>query len=383
MSFRFADPSLLDVPGIMSMDELAFLAALARRVPQGGRIVEVGCFYGRSTNAMARANPGAQITSIDKFENLDWTERYSSEFRGIPPFGLEAFESYTRDCANVTAIKGMSPDVVADWNEPIDMYFEDAVHGNPGLRRNLDFWFAHLRPGGVAAGHDYNLRFPDVKSEVDAWAARWNIPLRIVGSLWALRKPVPGEDPAITRSSATPSLSLQPMLYLRGANRKAGAFRAADGYWAGAHLEADRLNWLSISAREPKTCPALEYRVGHREHGNSDWVPMGTEAKLVISGKQRPFTRLAVRHAGGRKPDGAGHIIYRVSARGRHQDSGMSNWASDGAWARLSGEKASVSSYTVTFADTIPVHHLSSFSRYPMAALKVTGEKIKRRILKT
>jgi len=52
MSFLRVDDSHLAVPGKMDMDEMAFLAALAAQVPQGGRIVEVGPFYGRSTRAI-------------------------------------------------------------------------------------------------------------------------------------------------------------------------------------------------------------------------------------------------------------------------------------------------------------------------------------------
>ena len=69
------------------------------------------------------------------------------------------------------------------------MYFEDAVHGNPALKSNLNFWSARLRPGGILCGHDYGIKFPDVKREVDAIAASWKTTVHIVGSLWAMQKP--------------------------------------------------------------------------------------------------------------------------------------------------------------------------------------------------
>ena len=173
----------------MDLDELAFLATLAAQVPQQGHIVEVGAFYGRSTNAIAQGNPTAKITSIDTFENVDWTDRYANQYHGIPVFGRDAFDHFTNSLENVSPIQGFSPDCVRDWVHPIDMYFEDAIHGNPGLKRNLDFWMGHLKPGGIACGHDYTRRFPDIKTEVDSRAHRWGCDVTVVGSLWALRKP--------------------------------------------------------------------------------------------------------------------------------------------------------------------------------------------------
>lgn len=365
MSFRHVDRDVLAVPGRMDLDELAFLAALAARVPAGGRIVEVGPFYGRSTTAMARANPKARITSIDTFEDVEWIGRYAAKYREVPTFGRAAFDHYTRGLGNVDAIEGFSPDVVSNWTAPVDMYFEDAIHGNPGLKRNLDFWTERLKPGGIACGHDYTRRFPDIKSEVDALARAWGTRVRVVGSVWALRKPDRGHSARRPRG-LMPALRVQPRLKLRAGNKKRGPDMAHDGFWCGAHLEVDRLNWLSIDDIAADTGLRLEYRLGHPVHGVTDWVPAGRKAWLRAKGSARPFTRLAVRllgPAGDRLP----HVIYRVSARqigrGGAWLSGTSGWAADGAWATLHTEGPAINAFTVALASKMPPDPQSDFTR--------------------
>ena len=379
MTFKRITKSNLEVPGKMDMDEMAFLAALAARVPEGGHIIEVGPFYGRSTNAMARANPGAKITSIDTFEDVEWTERYAGQYNEIPKFGREAFDHFTAELPNVTAIQGFSPDVVSDWSDPIDMYFEDAIHGNPGLKANMDFWIERLKPGGIACGHDYSLRFPDIKSEALGWAKTWGTKVEVVGSLWALRKPIPGEDPALSAAGLAPILTDQPRLKIRVANKKRGADKASDNYWCGAHLEADRLSWISIDPIDAETGLKLEYRVGSSAHGAGDWTPAGQKARLIKAGKDLPFTRIAVRvSASDGRP--APHVIYRVSARqignGGFKRSGVSRWAMDGDWASFHREGAAINAVTIALTDELPSDVQAAFT----PSLPVNRDTIRARV---
>ena len=385
MSYKRVDASLLDVPGKMDPDEMAFLAALAARVPSGGRIVEIGPFYGRSTNAMAGANPAARITSIDTFENVEWTARYASRYSEIPAFGRAAFDTYTGHLDNVTAIEGFSPDVVADWDQPIDMYFEDAIHGNPGLKRNLDFWIGHLKPGGIACGHDYTRRFPDIKREVDAWAERWGTRVAVVGSLWALRKPVPGEPVARTARGLAPALTDLPRLMVRSGHRGNRFAKAQGGYWCGTHLEAHPMLWLSIDDIAEETGWKLSYRLGHPEFGETEWFPAGRRARLISDDAPQPFTRLAVRLDGPANSDRP-KVVYRVSVRqlgnGGNVLSGTSDWAAEGDWAMFHREGAPVTSVTVSLLHDLPAAAQGAFSRTPSAVFDTFKRAVGRRILR-
>jgi len=381
MSFLHVDASVLKVPGRMDLDELAFLASLAHAVPAGGHIVEVGAFYGRSTTAMARTNPNVSITSIDTFENVPWTARYAAQFKDVPPFGRAAFDLYTQDLQNVCALQGPSPQVATDWATPIDLYFEDAVHGNPGLKQNLEFWTARLSPGGVACGHDYNRRFPDVKAEVDALARRWNTSVSVVGSLWAVQKPSPV---AANRDAALmPRLSNQPRLTLRSFGKRSGRQIARDGYWCGSHLDTDRLKWVRIDDIAARTGLSLEYRIDHPNYGRSDWVPAGQPAGLRSSDGAAPFSRLAVRvQSTDDRP--APHVIYRVSARQRGRGgaslSGTSPWAVDGAWTALPSAHVPVNAFCVALVDKLLPNQQCEFQPSLRTQLRYAQKSVARRL---
>jgi len=368
----------ISIPGKMSIEEMQFLAALARQVPAGGNIVEVGPFYGRSTHVMARSNPLASIHSIDTFEDVEWTRNYADSYREIPPFGLEAFRYFTRDCPNVTPIKGFSPDVVSDWDAPVDMYFEDAIHGNPGLRDNLDFWISHLQPGGILCGHDYSLRFIDVKRESDGWAQRWNTQVAIVGSLWAIRKPVGNAPPAPLH---LPLDEFSP-LRLRVKNRRKGYNVARGGYWAGAHLDADPMIWLDVIMENSASGTGLEYRLGNAAGRTTGWIPAGQKARLEQDGKPVPFTRIAARLTGP-NPDRL-KVVYQTSARqignGGYRLSKLSKWTSDGDWCHATPEQAAISSLTIRLARGLPGNSQGAFTPRPKNLLKVKGKALMLRL---
>ncbi len=381
MSFLRVDHGALAVPGKLDFDEMACLAALAAQVPKGGRIVEIGPFYGRSTRVMAEANPGAQITSIDTFEDAPWTRRYAARHRGIPRFGPEAFARYTRDLPNVTALRGASPSVARGWDTPIDLYFEDAVHGNPVLAENIAFWTGHLKPGGIACGHDYTLRFPDIKREVDARAAAWGAEVALVGSLWALRKPHVGDARGAREPRRlSPNLADTPQLILHAKTKRCGLHKAPSGYWCGAHLEPDRMLWFQVTAPDLPEGMTLEARVGHPAHGTGPWTPAGEPVRLLDQqGKPRAFDRLALRLSG---PGAAAlTLAYRVSARqiggGGLARSGSSDWAYDGAWACAPGPGLALNALTAALHDApIP----DAQAAFPPRTSMAHGRKMLRRL---
>ncbi len=309
---------------------------------------------------------------------MEWTRNYANSYREIPPFGLEAFQHFTRDCPNVTPIKGFSPDVVSGWDAPVDMYFEDAIHGNPGLKDNMDFWIARLKPGGILCGHDYSLRFIDVKRESDGWAQRWGTQVAIVGSLWAIRKPVGDTSPAPLHLP----LDDFPQLRLRVKSRRKGYHVAPGGYWAGAHLDADPMLWLNVKTQAQDPDLGLQYRLGNTEGDSTGWIAAGQQARLEKDGVPIAFTRIAARLTGP-NPDRL-KVIYQTSARqignGGYKLSKLGKWACDGAWCHANPEKAAVSSLTMQIAKALPQNSEGAFTPRPKNQLKVKGKAVMRRI---
>jgi Methyltransferase domain len=73
-----------------------------------------------------------------------------------------------------------------DWTDPIDLYYEDAVHVDPILAQNLAFWTGRLKLGGIICGDDYRPRFPDVRRGAGALAERCGRELIRVDFFWCL-----------------------------------------------------------------------------------------------------------------------------------------------------------------------------------------------------
>lgn len=178
------------IPGQMTDAELERLMQLVARVPAGGVIVEVGSLYGLSTWHISQAcADGVTLFSIDPWRRAKWIIKQVEEPQSAPPFGPEAFKNFTADCGNVVMLQGYSPEIARGWRLPVDFYFEDAVHTNPALKSNIAFWTSHLKPGGIACGHDYSARHADVVAEADALAGKFRSTVEVVDTLWSVIKP--------------------------------------------------------------------------------------------------------------------------------------------------------------------------------------------------
>jgi Methyltransferase domain len=178
------------IPGQMTDSELLRLCELARAVPPDGVIVEVGSLYGLSSWHLAKnCAPGVTIFCIDPWKREPWIINLVEIPQKAPPFDRAAFEKYTADCDNIVMVQGYSPHVAKGWKLPIDLYVEDAMHINPILAANINFWSARVRPGGVVSGHDYCAEWPDVKREADAVAQREGSRVELVDTYWSVRKP--------------------------------------------------------------------------------------------------------------------------------------------------------------------------------------------------
>ncbi len=173
------------IPGQVSEFQLRAIEVVASLIPSGGRVVEVGSLFGRSSWAWAKSvDPTVTVHCIDPWEkNLG--VRAMERRLGIT-YGLDSFLRFTKDCPNIEAHQGYSPKDFSDWTSEVDLYYEDAVHTDPMLARNLDFWTEKLRPTGIICGDDYRPRFPDVMAGAERLAERFQRRLLRVDFFWCL-----------------------------------------------------------------------------------------------------------------------------------------------------------------------------------------------------
>lgn len=141
---------LMDIPGFMELDELEWLDA---RASEFETVLEVGCWYGRSTSALAHGCRG-QVWTVDHFEGSP-TERDGAHADvATIDVGRMAEENLHR-FDHVDIIRGSSLEASRTFgDESIEMVFLDGDHTREAVLVDLISW----RPkcSRLLCGHDRN-----------------------------------------------------------------------------------------------------------------------------------------------------------------------------------------------------------------------------------
>lgn len=170
-------------PGMLPKFDQSAIIALAPRVPAGGTIVDVGSLVGLTASLWCNYSKAGRIVCIDPWKYEPWLESFRDKYG---PITKEDFLKNVPD-DRIETIQGLSPACAQHWSDPIDLYWEDGDHNNPGCRDSILFWTQFVKRGGIACGHDYHLT--DVKAEVDALAARWGSKVNLLGTVWSIERP--------------------------------------------------------------------------------------------------------------------------------------------------------------------------------------------------
>lgn len=162
--------SVVDWTGYLYHEEVDALQDLARSLPIGAHIINIGAGNGTSGLAFMEAREDLRVTTID-------ITLESS------PFGCLAGEEAVFRSAGFWGdprheqIHGDSKDVGAAWDRgPVDLVFVDGGHQEHECWGDLTIWRPHIKPGGVLAVHDYekaldNKNWPGVDRAVRRYMA--------------------------------------------------------------------------------------------------------------------------------------------------------------------------------------------------------------------
>ena len=157
MSFDDAFAKAHDIEGWLTEAQARRLWDCARRVPPGGRVVEIGSFRGRSAVVIASAlAEGAELTAIDPHEGSDRgpQEIAPEAERGDADF--EAFHANLERAGVAGRVGHLRMRSTAPYEMPgaVDMLYVDGAHRFGPARSDMTRWGGLVREGGTMLVHD-------------------------------------------------------------------------------------------------------------------------------------------------------------------------------------------------------------------------------------
>lgn len=158
--------------GLMEPDEMRELARIAKSLPAGSRVLELGSFLMSSASIMAYNNPNIEILAVDLYKSKG--EKLEERVRNLinqalgdgEERSLEACQNLVKEYPNIICIRNEGLDKL-NWIESIDLYLEDGDHSDPYLGENLDFFTAKLKVNGFLILHDVGARWPNVRFNLE------------------------------------------------------------------------------------------------------------------------------------------------------------------------------------------------------------------------
>ncbi len=155
------------IEGFLTIKEGRTLFKLARNLPPGSKILEVGSYKGRSTVFLSLGiRLPSELYCIDT-----WLEPVA-EFDPIDNFNV--FQKNIRDVQNRVIIlrgKSASQEVINRVPENLSLLFVDAGHNYEDVLNDLSNYLPKVRHGGIVVLHDY-FNPCDVKVVADGFIER-------------------------------------------------------------------------------------------------------------------------------------------------------------------------------------------------------------------
>lgn len=183
------------VEGWFAEDEIDWLAAQVKALPEGAVVVEVGSWKGRSSRAIADNLPaGARLYCVDTWcgssgepdahataKDREGDDVYMSFFHALHDH---------IDAGRVVAVRMTSEHAAETMNnlQP-SLIFLDGDHSETGITTDINAWLPLLKPGGLLCGHDYykegeGLHWVHVRQTVEA---RFPNVQKAATSIWHVR----------------------------------------------------------------------------------------------------------------------------------------------------------------------------------------------------
>lgn len=143
-----------------------------RNTPEGGVIVEVGVWKGKSIAFLAveAANSGKQLNiyAVDTWRGSPLEDDHQNDWYVMNDKLYELFLENTKPLSHIIKpIRKPSLEAVAEFSDKsIDRVFIDAAHDFDSVVADIKAWLPKIKSGGVLAGHDWG--WESVRTAVQA-----------------------------------------------------------------------------------------------------------------------------------------------------------------------------------------------------------------------
>jgi len=169
-------------------DYESFYRDLAGKLPDGSTFVEVGCWLGRSVAAFANfAQEAGKTFDLHAVDTFDGAPASGEQAAILAAHGGDISGAFKRNMerlgVSLTLHHGDSSAAAAGFeNETVGAAFIDASHAEADVLRDILAWWPKIKPGGILAGHDYDMI--DVRQAVE----KSGLTVRQIGRCWEATK---------------------------------------------------------------------------------------------------------------------------------------------------------------------------------------------------
>jgi predicted O-methyltransferase YrrM len=156
---------------------------LIEQCPEGGTMVELGAWLGKSSSYLVDKSVNRNVIIIDSWKGspneLTTTHKFATE--------VDIYEVFKQNMGERTykSIRGLSSEAVSQFeDESLDVVFIDLTHTYESVKEDIGLWLPKVKSGGILSGHDYEDSWPGVVKAVDEM-----LPKRtIMENCWIFRK---------------------------------------------------------------------------------------------------------------------------------------------------------------------------------------------------
>ena len=166
-----------EVAGWFTGGDIISLYRLVRQLAPGAKILELGSYRGRSTNAIGHGIKGsdAVVYCIDRWQSFDFDDvlpKIDPSVTALRPCDAAILEDFINNTTWLGPQLRMMRGSVSQYSDLLpeaffDLIFIDADHSREGVTGDIGASLGWLKPGGILCGHDYWSGTPSVMKAVN------------------------------------------------------------------------------------------------------------------------------------------------------------------------------------------------------------------------